>query len=385
MAIDLKQLQSAAGKPGKSESTAAAKKSHNNVDSGFRRFLVKQPSASDRMFFTEQLSLLLETGNGLVPSLRMLSTQAENPELRRLIRLMIDDVNSGRSFSRALGRHPQLFSSTYVNLIAVSEQGGFMPQVLAELLDMDDKREQLNATLKSALAYPLFLLCFSLAVVVFILVFVFPKFADMFASIADQLPATTLVLMTLSQILISHWPFFVAAIIGCFLLFRKWAHSASGNYQIDRLKLAVPVLKNIFSELYLVQSLRVMALSLGNGVSVMDTLVSCREVVHNRVFQQFIASLEVCVQDGKGIANGFQSVDFVPNIVKQMVLTGEQSGNLSKVLHRVAGYYERQLDKRLVIVAKAAEPVMLLLMGVVVGTLVSSLILPIFKLSRAVG
>jgi type II secretory pathway component PulF len=191
--------------------------------------------------------------------------------------------------------------------------------------------------------------------------------------------------MTLSHWLMHYWPIIVAACGGFFLLFRQWARSPTGRYQSDLCKLGAPVLRNIFSELYLVQSMRVMALSLGNGVSVMDTLASCREVVGNRIFQQFVSSLEICVQDGKGMANGFQSASFVPNIVKQMIVTGEQSGNLSRVLHRIASYYERQLEKRLTVVTKAAEPVMLLVMGVVVGILVSSLILPIFKLSRAVG
>jgi type II secretory pathway component PulF len=138
-------------------------------------------------------------------------------------------------------------------------------------------------------------------------------------------------------------------------------------------------------ELYLVQSFRVMSLSLGNGVSVMDTLAACRDVVSNKVYQEFIRSVELSVQEGQGFAQGFNQSDFIPIIVRQMVTTGENSGSLPKILLRISSYYERQLENRLNVLAKAAEPLMLLVMGVVVGLLVSSLILPIFKLSKAVG
>ncbi len=133
------------------------------------------------------------------------------------------------------------------------------------------------------------------------------------------------------------------------------------------------------------QSMRVMSLSLEKGVSVMDTLASCRDVVSNRHYQDFFRELEEAVDQGSGLSPGFRKSEFIPDLVKQMVSTGELSGSLPKVMARVATYYERQLEKRLTTVSKAAEPVMLLIMGVVVGVLVSSLILPIFQMSRSVG
>lgn len=381
MAIDFKDLDKTRSNRADSGNLDAALKKSTKISALFSQ----KPKSTDRMFFTEQLSLLLETGSGLVKALYILSEQAENPEMSRLIDLVIEDVNNGKPLSQALSRHPDLFSSTYTNLVAVSENGGFMPQVLAELLEMDEKREKLSATLRSALSYPVFLLCFSFAVVIFVLVVVFPKFSTMFASIADELPASTKILMAFSEQLSNYWVIYVAATVGGIFIIWQWLRSANGRATIDALKIKIPVLKTVFIELYMVQSMRVMGLSLGNGVSVMDTLASCRDVVDNRVFQKFIASLESGVQDGKGLAQGFKKADFIPNIVSQMVATGEESGSLPKVMSRLATYYERQLEKRLVTISKAAEPIMLLVMGVVVGVLVSSLILPIFKLSRAVG
>lgn len=384
MAIDFKQLDKARDSQAGSRSLDGILKKSTQSNKGNILF-TKKLNPSDRMFFTEQLALLLETGNGLVNSLNILSEQAEKPAMRNLIDSVIDDVNSGRSFSQALRSHPVLFSSTYTNLVAVGENGGFMPQVLVELLEMDEKKEKLNVTLRSALSYPVFLLSFSFAVVIFVLVVVFPKFSKMFASIADELPASTKVLMAFSEQLTDYWAVYIAVTVGLLIVVWRWLSSSSGKAGVDALKLKIPGLKTVFIELYMVQSMRVMGLSLGNSVSVMDTLVSCREVVNNQIFQQFILSLEADVQDGKGVSQGFKRSKLIPKIVAQMVATGEESGSLPKVMSRLANYYERQLEKRLVAISKAAEPVMLLIMGVVVGLLVSSLILPIFKLSRAVG
>lgn len=342
-------------------------------------------STVDRMFFTEQLALLLETGNSLAPALKMLLQQVKKPRMQFVIESLLDDVSGGQTFSQALSKHPELFSITYVSLIDAAERGGFMPEVMAELLEMDNRREKLQSTMQSALSYPVFLLTFSFAVVIFVLVVVFPKFADMFSSIADDLPITTTLLMGFSQFLTQYWLLVLLAVFGFGFLIRRYVVSSRGVQKMDRLKLSLPIFGSVFTELYLVQSMRVLALSLGNGVSVMDALAACRDVVDNRVYSGFIRRVEQSVQEGKGIARGFQGEVFIPDLVQQMVTTGEDSGNLSKVLHRIAEYYERQLEKRLQTVAKAAEPIMLLVMGVVVGVLVSSLILPIFKLSRAVG
>jgi len=162
-------------------------------------------------------------------------------------------------------------------------------------------------------------------------------------------------------------------------------HTPAGSHALDNLKVRVVFVRTIFLQIYLTQSLRVLGLSLANGVSVMDALSSCRDVVSNRIFRQFITEVEGKVKEGAGFSAAFQEADFIPPTVRQMVTTGEESGNLAHVLGRIADYYERELGRRLATFSRVIEPVMLLVMGVVVGLIVSSLILPIFKLSRAVG
>ncbi len=338
----------------------------------------------DRMFFTEQLALLLETGTALHAALQALRGQVVNPEMARLIQGLEDSIAEGKSFSFALQQYPELFSSTYVNLVAAAENGGFLDTVLAELLKMDERREELRRTLVSALSYPVFLILFSIATVLFVLVVVFPKFAELFVAIEDQLPATTLVLMSASDVLIRHWLVLSLATLAGLAGLLWWSKTPAGRHSLDRLKMRGWYIREIFVQVYLTQSLRVMGLSLANGVTVMDALASCRDVVSNGLFQRFIATVEARVKEGGGFASAFQTADFIPETVRQMVTTGEETGNLPRVLGRVADYYERELTKRLAAFSRVIEPVMLLIMGGVVGLIVSSLILPIFKLSRAV-
>ncbi len=343
------------------------------------------PSSNDRMFFTEQLALLLETGESLHGALTAIVKQTENPRMRTVVLQIAQDISEGQSFAGALKKHDAVFSSTYVNLVAASETGGFMHEVLQQLLEMDQKREELRNTLVSAATYPLFLISFSIAVVLFVLIVVFPKFEAMFSSIYDQLPVTTRGLMAASHVMREYWYLLLGGIGATIIIARQWLISESGRHRMDHLKLHLPVARDIFTQVYLTQSLQVLGLSLNNGVSVVESLESCRDVVQNSLYRKLITDVETKVQAGAGVAAGFADASFVPDLAKHMISTGERSGNLGKVMSRIADYYSTQLTKRLDMLSKLAEPIMLLVMGVMVGVLVSSLILPIFKLSRAVG
>ncbi len=341
-------------------------------------------SRKDRMLFTEQLALLLETGESLLSALEALKRQTSNSAFLKVINALIIDINEGKSFSAALSKHQKVFSKTYTNLIAASESGGFMYEVLKRLLQMEERREKLSNALVSAFTYPVFLLLFSVLVVIFVLTSVFPKFENLFSSIRDQLPLSTVVLMWSSDILRLYWHYLLAAVGVAAYLTYYWVNSPIGKAHLDRLKLSIWFVKDIFIRVYLVQVLQSMSLSISNGVGIMDTLQGCRTVVQNSLFQKFIFDVENSVQEGNGIATGFQRSSLIPVIVKQMVTTGDNTGNLARVTSRLAEYYERDLSRRLATFSRLVEPVMLLVMGVVVGILVSSLILPIFKLSRVV-
>ena len=341
-------------------------------------------TSNDRRFFTEQLTLMLETGANLYEALQILQEQSQQPAMAEIIEALLDAVAGGRTFSEALAEHPEAFSATYVNLVAASEGGGFLHEVLAELLQMEEKAAELKSAVRSALAYPLFLSLFSLGAVVFVLVVVFPKFAVLFTKIHDQLPTTTIVLMQASNFLRSYWMPMIVALAAAAIVALRWSDSPGGREVLDRLKVTLPGIKHVFMQIYLVQTMRVMSLSLANGVNIIDTLCAARDVIENGVVRWFFVTIEEQVQQGSGIAVGFEQNELIPVLVQRMIATGEESGNLPKVMSRLADFYERELTKRLHTLSTMAEPIMIMFMGVVVGVIVSSLILPIFKLSRAV-
>ena len=381
MAIEWDEVSSAP--PAQAGTTIATTKTPHKRP-GFNLAREARIGSADRMLFTERLVLLLETGVALHDALRVLHEQTDKPRLKTIIGQVADDIVGGQRFSEALAKHPDLFPPTYINLIGASEAGGFLPEVLEQLVDMDEKQERLRSTIVSALSYPGFLIVFSILVVVFILMVVFPKFSVMFASIYSELPFTTKIFIAASEFLVKYGLVFGVAVLGLAGLMLASLRRPEGRAWLDRAKLRLPYIKDIFTKIYLVRLMRVMGISLERGVTVLDTLGACRNVIPNAEFQRFLGELEVQVTEGRGIAAGFRDSLLIPVSVKQMIDTGEATGSLGKVMGRVADFYERDLTRQLNRMAKMAEPVMLMVMGVLVGTIVTSIILPIFKMSRAV-
>jgi type II secretory pathway component PulF len=343
-----------------------------------------RPGVRERMFFTERLELLLETGIPLHECLRALESQPGAAGLRAAIAELRAAVESGAAFSVAIRQQAGVFPPTYASLVAAGEQGGFLPAVLRRLREADQRREELRATLVSAFSYPAFLTLFSACVVVFVLVVVFPKFEDLFGMIRDQLPWTTRFLLAISWFLRAHWGGITCTALALAALLWRSARAPAGAQLIDRWFLRTPGLRGLAVRYQLLQFLNALAPALENGVPIVDALRAARESVAGASFRDWIESLERRVSEGKGFASGFAELKALPPLVPQMMATAEASGSLARVSARIAEFYERELRQQLAFLSKIAEPAMLLVMGVVVGLIVSSLLLPIFKLSTAV-
>lgn len=338
----------------------------------------------ERMLFTERLAMLLETGMPLHSALETLATQCPNPRLAQAITAISGEIIAGKSLAAAVAAQGTLFPAAYVSLVGAAEAGGFLPEVLNQLTEMEDRQERLRNALVGAMVYPAFLAALSVAVVVYVLVGVFPKFAEMFESIKDQLPASTIALMALSDLLRQHWALIAVASGAAGTALARWLGTPAGGALLDRAKLGLPVLRDIFMQSYMARTMRIMGTSLGNRVSARDTIVACREAVENQEFRRFLGRVEQNVVEGRGFASAFQTEAGVPPMVRQMIATGDQTGKLALVMGRIADFYERELLRRIATLSKLAEPVMLLFMGAAVGLIVTSLILPIFKLARTV-
>jgi type II secretory pathway component PulF len=348
------------------------------------RFRAPRVTIQQRITFTERLVLLLDTGVSLLEAIKAMQHQPDSPLVSSIITSIANTISEGKSFSHALGKHPEMFTNTYVSLVGAAEEGGFLPQVLAQLYRMDEKNSQMSSNIKAALSYPIFLISFSVLVVTFVLVFIFPKFEALFTSIRDQLPATTLFLMAMSGLLRHHWLELGIGLGAAIWATHRWLKSTRGRLALDRAKMHLPLIRDIYIQIYMGQTLNVLGLSLTSGVPITIALKASQGVVRNAMFSDFLNSLRQHVNEGRGISIGFRSSPLVPALVQQMITTGEQTGNLGLVMTRVADFYERELAKRIAAMSKSIEPIMLIVMGIVVGLIVVSLILPIFKLSRAI-
>jgi type II secretory pathway component PulF len=341
-------------------------------------------STRELIFFTSQLSLMIEIGTALNVGLDSIAKQIKNPMFKQVITDIIADVEGGSLLSDAMGKYPRIFSNVYVSLVKAGENSGELKQMLDRAVTVQEKQEKFLATIKKATTYPLILCGVSVTVVIFLLTFVFPRFAVLFEEIEDILPASTKFLLYLSTTIRSSWlsaVILAGIIVGGIYIFAK---SRTGRLLIDRLKMSIPVLADACIRIYLVQMMRTLGFLMLCNVPLMDALRITREGINNLIFTRFIDETTNHLEEGRGMSLAFIESSFIPESAKQIVKTGEETQNIAKVMLRLSDYYEGEIDDQMKKFATIIEPALLIVMGVVVGTIVMSLILPIFKLSKMV-
>ena len=339
-------------------------------------------SAKEIMFFTSQLSLMIEIGTPLNISLSSISGQIKNPEFKKIISEITDQVEGGNTLSDALGLYPRIFSDVYVSLVKAGENTGHLNEMLERVVELHEKQKKFVSMIKKSLTYPAILCFMSFAVIIFMLIYVFPRFSVIFKEIEDVLPASTKILILLSNLLQSYWP--VAIIIlalSCSGIY-TFIKSEKGKLTFDRLKISLPLVANIYMKIYLTMTMRILGFLMGSNIPLMDALRIVRRGTSNVIFARFIDRIAENVEEGRGMSPAFAEAAFIPETVKQMVKTGEESQNVAKVMLRLSEHYEGETDDDLKKFASIIEPALLVIMGVVVGTIVMSVILPIFKMSR---
>jgi type II secretory pathway component PulF len=344
--------------------------------------LSKQISTRELIFFSSQLSLMIEIGTPLNDGLSSIARQVKNQEFKKTITNIVADVEAGALLSTAMGKYPQIFSDVYVSLIKAGENSGELKDMLDRAVIVKEKQERFMDTLKKAMTYPLILCGVSVAVVIFLLTFVFPRFAVLFEEIADILPASTKLLLYLSKSIRSSWLLAVILLgisVGGIYAILK---STKGKLMIDKLKLSFPMVKNLFIRIYLVQMMRTLGFLMGCNVPLMEALQITRRGVSNLIFVRFIDETATNLEEGRGMSQAFVDSEFIPESAKQIVKTGEETQNIAKVMLRLSDFYENEIEDQMKKFATIIEPVLLIIMGVVVGGIVMSLILPIFKLSK---
>lgn len=342
------------------------------------------PSQYDILGFTTQLAVMIRAGISIRQAIEAIATQAENPKFRKILMRIKSDVESGKSFSDALGKHPKLFNTLYVNMVRASEMSGSFSSMLDRIADYMGQQIETKAMVRGAMIYPSVIFIMAVGTTIFLLTFVLPQFAMVFEGNEDILPWPTIFLMNLSSFMVLYWHFVIVGMVAFFAALFGGAQTKAGALFWHRSQLMIPVLKNMFRSLYISRSLHTMGELVNAGVPMLDVLDITAQISGNTLFKNLWHRVHESVQQGKKISYELNRTDLLPASVVQMVSAGEESGKLGEVLDEVSTFYSKRLKETIKTVTGLIEPIMIVSMGTVVGFIAMAIILPIFKISSLV-
>ncbi|MSP91040.1 MAG: type II secretion system protein GspF [Myxococcales bacterium] len=334
---------------------------------------------------TRQLATLVKAGVPLVEALQAIVEQIENPKLKRVLAQVRTDINEGAAFWRALQSHPKVFETTYYNMVRAGETSGNLDVVLLRLSDFTESQVRLRNKVIGALTYPIIMMGIALAIATAMLVFVVPVITTMFDDLGAELPLITQVLIFISKVVSRGWPLIVLAAVGSAMAFRRWQMSDSGGTTWDRSVLRVPILGDLIRKIAISRFARTLGTLLSSGVPLLTALEIVENVVANRILAKAVSESRVAIREGDSIAGPLKRSGQFPPMVIHMIAVGERSGELEAMLRNVAESYESQVDSRVQALTSLLEPIMIVGMGFVVAFLVAAILLPMMKLTQAVG
>jgi type IV pilus assembly protein PilC len=343
------------------------------------------PSSRDVLDFTTQLAVMIRAGISLRQALEGIAEQTRNVRFRTMLLSIKTDVESGQSFSAAIARYPRQFSALYVNMVKASEMSGSFSKMLDRIAAFMLQQLETRKMVVSASVYPAIIAIMAISVTIFLLTFVLPRFAGVFQGKEDVLPWPTLFLMGLSGWMIEYW---WVMLIGLGVLVASgiaFARTAVGRSFIDRGQLVMPLFQRMFRALYVSRSLQTMGELLNAGVPVMDSLHVTADITGNVHYRKLWRDVHASVREGHKLHDELDRSTLLPRSVNQMISAGEESGRLAEVLQEVAAYYARVLRDAIKTLTSMIEPLLIVVMGSIVGFIAMAIILPIFKMSSIVS
>ena len=344
----------------------------------------KKVSKKDIVTFTRQLATLIESGVNILNSLRIISDQLPNKYLKAVVADVAGKIKEGRSFSDSLAGHPLLFSGLYVSMIKTGEASGNLNETLKRLADFLEKDEELKNSVISALTYPLFVFVVGALTVIVLLAFVIPRLITMFEDMGQALPLPTKLLIQTSGFIRVYW-WLILAIIGISLfLFHRIKNSPQGKRKIDTAQLNIPLIGDIVLKSEISHMMRTLSLLLSSGVPIVSSLDTSISVLVNQTVKDEVTVFKESIAQGKSFSGCLKESAMFPSFVVNIVTVGEESGTMEKALLRIANDYEREIDNRLKALTRLLEPLIILLMGLIVGFIVLAMLLPIFQINLIV-
>ena len=336
--------------------------------------------AADLSVFTKQFSVMLEAGLPLVQSLAILADQQENPTFGATLDEIREDVEAGSTLAESMRKHPKVFDSLFVNMVAAGEAGGILVVILQRLSIFVEKLVKLKRALVSASVYPGIVITVAVGIVVAIMVFVIPTFAELFKNMNATLPLPTRLVMGLSDVMAAYIIYFVIAFVALGIAGQRYYNSDSGRLKIDGWTLKVPIFGAVIQKIIIARFSRTLGTLLSSGIAILEALDITARTAGNMVVQNALLDARREVQEGKTLADPIKRADLFPPMVIQMVSVGEQTGELDQMLQKMADFYEEEADAAIADFLTLIEPVMIVFLGGIIGGIVISMYLPIFSL-----
>jgi type IV pilus assembly protein PilC len=330
--------------------------------------------------FTRQFSVLQDAGLPVLRSLKILEGQMKPGVLKNALIDVVDDVESGNTLSEAFGKHPKCFNKLYVNMIRAGEAGGALEVILRRLAEFMEKAQSLARKVKGAMVYPIVVVTVAVAILAFIMIFIIPKFETIFLGFKMKLPYLTELLIAISRWFVKYW--YVLPIIPVFIVvtLKLIRLNKSGNFILDKIKLKLPVAGMIVEKTIVARTMRTLGTLISSGVPILEALTIVRETSMNAVFEEMFQRVYESIREGETIANPMRECKLVDDMVVNMIDVGEETGDLDTMLNKVADVYEEEVDVLVESLISLLEPIMIVVLGFIVGTIVIALFMPLLEL-----
>lgn len=363
------------------EAAAKAKRARSGIDP-FKVF--RRVSSAEVAMTTRQLATLVRAGIPLVGSLTALIDQVEKEELKTVLSRVREKVNEGTSFAKALEQYPRIFPSLYVNMVAAGEASGTMEQVLERLADFMEAQSRLKGKVTAALVYPALMVLIGTALIGFLMVAVIPKVTAIFESMDRALPWYTQLLITISNFAASYW-WLIATVAGLGIWgFQKWRSTKEGRLKWDTFTLRVPIFGPLIQMVAVARFAKTLATLLASGVPLLKAMDIVKNVLENALLENVVLEATGSIREGESIAEPLRRSGQFPPIVTHMIAVGEKSGQLEQMLENVADAYDSQVETRVQALTSLLEPLMILVMGVAVGFIAVSILMPLIQMNEVV-
>jgi type IV pilus assembly protein PilC len=345
----------------------------------------KKVSEKDIALFTRQLATMMKAGVPLLQSFEIVGKGHANPSMGKLIMDLRADIETGTSLNNAFRKYPLYFDQLFCNLVGAGEQAGILEELLTRLAIYKEKTIAIKAKIKSALMYPVSILAIAFIVTAVIMIWVVPAFKEVFASFGADLPAPTLIVMAISDFFVTWWYLIFGGIFGSlYFFFQSWRRSVKMQHTMDRLLLKAPIFGPVVRKATIARWTRTLATMFSAGVPLVEALDSVGGASGNAVYLEATRKIQTEVSSGTSLTVAMQNASVFPTMVTQMVAIGEESGALDAMLGKVADFFEEEVDEAVAGLSSLMEPIIMVILGVIIGGLVIAMYLPIFKLGSVV-